>query len=303
MFWRLYRTGMSRPWQTGLRAGGLIQFDDLYEPLNERPPRGVWRVAQPIWGLEPDPPAWIGEVIAGFGEFLAAADIERLTDHLAADATAVRDVSLPCRVWLSDRPGGGVTIRFDCNGELSERSPLKGRLRVDSDGELAGIVYRLHPDPASQVEAGLVARGGPLERTEHGWRARFALRDTITGLDARMADGNLVKGLSLTWPAAGHEKEVRAEQEAWAGQERRAGRPVDATLTVSVADDFAAVIAAVDDLAAATLAGDSDALADAPFRRVAVLRPIFDRLGLASLDWCCLDADHLPPPVLHDGAD
>jgi hypothetical protein len=33
-------------------------------------------------------------------------------------------------------------------------------------------------------------------------------------------------------------------------------------------------------------------------RRVAVLRPIFADLGLTPMEWCCLDAEHLPPPRL-----
>ena len=66
---------------------------------------------------------------------------------------------------------------------------------------------------------------------------------------------------------------------------------------MTVAGDFAHLAAAVDRLAAATAAGESDALAALPFRRVAVLRPLFADLGLEPVDWCCLDSAHLPPAV------
>jgi hypothetical protein len=74
--------------------------------------------------------------------------------------------------------------------------------------------------------------------------------------------------------------------------------PVAGTATLDIAADFQILEAALDAIAAETLSGKSDALADAPFRRVALLRPLFDRLGMAPRAWCCLDGDGLPPPRL-----
>ena len=74
--------------------------------------------------------------------------------------------------------------------------------------------------------------------------------------------------------------------------------PVAGTATLDIAADFQILVAAVDAIAAETRAGKSDALADAPFRRVALLRPLFDRLGMAPRERCCLDGAGLPPPRL-----
>jgi len=261
-----------------LETDELVQFDAEHEPLFERPPLGVWQVAKPFAGLSPVEPSWVGQAIGGLSDFLAAVDVERLSDHLAASPVSEHDLHFTCEV-TPNAAAETVDIRFNCDGRLGERAHLKGLLRGGEGTALEGVLSRLHYETAAP--AGLVIRDGSLDRTEAGWRAQFALRDSVSGLDARMGDGRYVRGLTLEWPAD-------TEQS------------VDASLTVTVLDDFAPVIAAIDDLAVATLAGESDALAYAPFRRVAVLRPIFDQLGMAPLDWCCLDADHLPAPVLHD---
>ncbi len=265
-----------------LAAADLMQFDEIYEPLYERPPLDVWKVAPPLAGLAPVEPRWMNQVIGGLGDFLAAVDIERLDTQLAASAAEVAELSFPCQVIARDIARETVNIRFRCEAMLGEATPLKGQLRLAEDGVPEGLISRVRADSAAP--GGMVVSDGVIEQTEQGWRARFTLRDGVTGLNARLANGNLLRGIVLAWPAAGGAVD----------------QPVEATATLSVADDFAPLVAAVDALAEATLAGDSDALANAPFRRVAVLRPIFDELGLGSLDWCCLDADHLPPPVLHE---
>lgn len=260
----------------------MVQFEAEYEPLFERAPKDVWMVAAPFAGLSPVEPSWVSQVIGGLGNFLAAVDIERLSDHLAASSAPERGLSFPCQVVPGDAAGETINIWFQCDASLGERAPLKGQLRGGANGAVEGVLSRLHPETAAP--AGMVVRDGRFERTESGWRARFALRDSVTGFDARMGDGNYLRDLVLDWPA------VDGVAEA----------PVAATITMTIADDFAIVVAAIDDLAEATLAGESDALAYAPFRRVAVLRPIFDQIGFEPMDWCCLDADHLPPPVHHD---
>ncbi len=263
----------------------MVQFDDAYEPLFGRDPKAVWVVARPFAGLSPVEPSWVSQTIGGLGDFLAAVDIERLTEHLAATAAPVREVSFPCEIVADAGTTVGVSLWYRCDGRLGERAPLKGQIRANDDGTLEGVISRLHPETAAP--AGLVVDQGTIEQTERGWRAQFTLRDSVTGLGARMGDGSGVRAFVLEWPAL-----PKGSQEV-----------VAATMTLSVANDFAAVIAAVDKMAAATLAGESGALSNAPYRRVAVLRPIFEELGMAPLDWCCLDADHLPSPVLHDEAD
>lgn len=263
----------------------FMDYDEIYEPLYDRPPLGIWRVAAPIWGLPPKPPLWLRQVIGGLGDFLATSDIKRLTDHLAGHPTSAVERTVSCQVIPEDESVENIKIRFACVDGLGERAPLKGRLRGAVGGTLEGLLGRLRAD--NTAPAGLRVYNGRLGRSPLGWRAEFVLRDTITGLDARLGDGRLLRGLVLDWPAG----------------DSGDRQPRDATMTLSVTDDFAPVVAAIDRLAAATLAGESDALGDAPFRRVAVLRPIFADLGMTPLDWCCMDADHLPPPQLHPDAE
>jgi hypothetical protein len=65
-------------------------------------------------------------------------------------------------------------------------------------------------------------------------------------------------------------------------------------------DDFAPAAAAVQDFAARTFAGKLDAFSARPFRRAAVLGPLFAELGLEHAS-CCLDDESLPPPLLESG--
>lgn len=267
---------------TAMVSDEMVQFNDEHEPLIAPEPKATWVVARPFAGMKPVEPSFVGQSIAGLGDFLAAVDIERLTEHLAASPAPVRELEFACEIVSIDDGADTTNVWFQCEGKLGERAPLKGQLRIGWNGAIEGVLSRLHPEAA--MPAGLVVDEGSIEQTADLWRARFTLRDQITGLGARMGDGNGVRELVLEWPA----NDLVPDQ------------TLPATMTVKVADDFAPVVAAVDDLAAATLAGESDALAYAPYRRVAVLRPIFDALGMAPMEWCCLDADHLPAPVLHD---
>ncbi len=245
----------------------LLLFDDIYEPLYERPPAAVWSVAKPFAGMPAVEPHWLRRTIAGLGDFLALADIQRLDSRLRTLSTARRQVTSRCDVQAGS---GGAEFGFSCEPFAAGGLVLRGRLRSDGSGS----VSRLRSDSAAP--GGLAVEGGTLERDDGGWQAHFALRDTVTGLGARAASGDAWLSVSLTWDGSG---EGRA--------------------TVELADDFAALTAAVTTLAERTLAGESDALGNAPFRRVAVLQPLFADLGIDIATWCCLDASHLPPARLH----
>ena len=268
--------GLSR--LVALADTDLLQFDERTEPLYERPPLETWRVAAPLAGVGLVEPAWINQVIAGLGDFLAAADIERLDARLAAAAGPGRTQSFACEVTPGAAEAGALAVLFRCDDTAALGLLLKGRLRANADGAAEGFIDRVQS--TSAAPGGLALARATVARDGESWRARFALTDSVTGLNARLADGALLRRVELSWPA------------------EAAGGTVAAAATLTVADDFALLAAAVDRLAAATLAGDSDALDDAPFRRVSVLRALFADLGIAPLDWCCLDADHLPPPRL-----
>lgn len=60
----------------------------------------------------------------------------------------------------------------------------------------------------------------------------------------------------------------------------------------------AAVSAAVDELATATVNGESDALSDKPFRRDVIVPALLARLGLGRHMVCCANDAHLPAPEI-----
>ncbi len=270
----------------------LVYFDEIYEPLIERPPLETWKVAPPLLGLAPVVPHWLRRVVAGLGDFFAAADIERLDAGLAEGAAPRREITVSCTVKSDPATDIGRVLVFRCDDPDSIGLVLNGRLRAQPDGTAEGIIYRTRSDSAAP--GGLTLEDAQLVRTDTGWRAHFRLRDIPTGLNARLADGNRVAGITLSWPEAGSEPEARP------GSAPEANEPVAATATLTVAEDFPRLIEAVKRLAADSRAGRTDALDAKPFRRVALLRPIFADLGLGPMDWCCLDSDHLPPAQLHN---
>ena len=256
----------------------LIRFDEIYEPLYERTAAVKWKVAAPFSGLPPVEPSWINKVIAGLGGFLAAADIERLDRHLRAGDVGDLVVEVPCEM-KSSKEELAVALTFSCAPADMVQFALAGLLRVDRDGAVHGMISRLRPDSAAP--GGFAFENATVEREGNEWRVEFGLRDTASGLRARSGTGNAIRRIRLAWIGG------------QSGPTKETG-----TAIVTMADDFASLVTAIDELAAETREGRSDALDDTPFRRVAVLRPIFKALSIAPMAWCCLEAEHLPAPVL-----
>jgi hypothetical protein len=275
------RTGMNASMRqlVAMVSPDLLVFDDALEPLYERKASEVWRVPSPLAGMPRVAPHWINTVIDGLGGFLANADIEALDERLfalALDRPGGRRLDVPCTV--TTRGGTREELRAIFHCDRTAGLTLNGRLRGEADGGASGLIDRLRAGASGP--GGLAVEDATLSRTEAGWTARFRLRDVVTGLNLRIAGGNAVRAITLRWPSGPTDA------------------PVAATATLDVATDFQVLEAAVDAIATETRARRSDALADAPFRRVALLRPLFDRLGMAPRTWCCLDGDRLPPPRL-----
>jgi hypothetical protein len=66
--------------------------------------------------------------------------------------------------------------------------------------------------------------------------------------------------------------------------------------------DFAAVDRAVDALARSTKSGESDALADRPFRRAVLVPALFSRLGIEPVATCCTNPVGMPLAAVDAGA-
>jgi hypothetical protein len=67
---------------------------------------------------------------------------------------------------------------------------------------------------------------------------------------------------------------------------------------VTVVDDFAAVVAAVERMVSASAASASDLFANAAFRRATLLPALFGELRMRPLTWCCVNDAGMPPPVM-----
>jgi hypothetical protein len=63
---------------------------------------------------------------------------------------------------------------------------------------------------------------------------------------------------------------------------------------------YARLERAVAELEQDNLAGSNDAFSAAPFRRAAVMKSLFARLGLPVRDWCCLDPGRMAAPAADD---
>jgi hypothetical protein len=323
------------------------QIPAQLEPLNARPPLERWGFDGSFGGGR-----GVGDgdvsgagaaerLVAGLGQFLAAADLRRLDEQLFArgeGAGARRETfSAPCRL-LPRRRGAGVDrIKFRCaeapdaGGSAAPAMTLAGRVYLDAGRVTGGTVERLAAGGEEVVDLAVVA--GRVRAAGDRWVAALTVARKTSGLHARRADGAALERLEISWwqepqepPPAGDGEAPAAGASEYPGPPARQAEaaesdevsppepesPAEAPAAEPAAvageasavfrDDFAALAAAVDELAAKTARGDSDALSAAPFRRAAVLPALFAALGFAPREWCCLDGSWMPPPLLDAGA-
>jgi hypothetical protein len=237
----------------------------VFEPLNPRPPLEVWTADA---GDDKGP----GRLITGLADFLTTDDIQRLDAALFARGSrpgAPRErQTTPCEVTVQPRGETGERIKLRC-------SALEARIYLEDGRVSGGTIERLE------------APGGTLRDLDvtGGWAVvaggrrdlEITVAQKLTGLHARRADGDAVEMLKLSWREGTGEAEI-----------------------VFLAD-FDPAATAVQDLATRTFARHLDAFSSRPFRRAAVLGPLFTELGLAH-DFQDDSADPgLPPPLLESG--
>lgn len=269
-----------------------LAIEDVLEPLYERPPHDVWSWPAGIGGWNGAIPSWFDGFIAGLADYFAPQDIARLDHHIYRQAVAAgrptRDVSAACTVTKTvsviDTP-----LTFSCGGNASSGADFGFVLRAGLEG--AGPMGRI-----SEFNLGAVGGAGDIEivsgaatRIGTVWRAELAVRAVNGGFNAReqgpriharLANGETIHRVTLEWP------------------DLNAGETGAGVGTVTLIDDFALIGEAVDWMVAETLAGRLDSLSNRAFRRVAVLAPIFDRLGMDAQPWCCTDSAGFPAPIL-----
>lgn len=241
-----------------------------FEPFEPRPPREVWYLPEAQ-------PELIPRLIAGLSWFLAVPDIRRLDALLRQEAAPTVRYRGACRMARADLGGALTEYRFRCDArEQAMGVAMRGHVQVRDGAVVGGSVSPLRVGGQPDLANLRVARGA-FERTDAGVGLRVELEERSAGLHARLPDGNAIRGLEIVWPDA----------------DEAAGE-FGAEAMATVADDFAAVVAAVQ----AMRERASDALTARPLRRVALMRELFAELGAEPVIWCCLDDGKLPPARL-----
>jgi hypothetical protein len=233
-----------------------------FDPLVLRGALDTWRVDDAALGQR---------AVAGLADFIAEADILRLERQLSTQArrthSARRDLASPCTLSLQRVPPRVERLHFEC---APAPGPAVDALRLSGDVELSGGVVVSGRLPRLQLgEQGELRE---LELVEAAPAMHGGQRSLLFTLRARGADGNAIERVELRWSGA------------------------TASAHVVVIDDFAPVKAAVQGLLEAGLHGQFDGFDALPFRRARLMPALFDRLGLAPMQWCCLDTAAMPPP-------
>lgn len=261
-----------------------VDVPAAFDPLTPRPALETWSVAEP---------ATLARLVAGLSDFLAEADVRRVDAHLYGAVTRrkVQRMSYgsTCDMRRTPRSARAYRVDFACSARSAsdERGvTVQGRFYGDGAKVTAGRLDRLKFINGTQAGGELTdidIASGTLVRS--GARSVATLRLARAGGHARRGNGNTIETMRLTWSDAGPGKDSQAS--ASAGE-----------ATLSVVDDFAPVEAAIEQMVRGTGAGHLDVFADKPFRRASLMPALFQRMGMKSLAWCCLDDAGMPPPVM-----
>lgn len=245
------------------RLDGLVRSSHVpafFEPLNPRPPLEVWTADG---GDDKGP----GRLITGLADFLTGEDVRRLDAALFARGShpgAPRESrTMPCEVAVQPR-GAGERVKLRCDG-------LEGRIFLEGGRVTGGTIDRLEASGGALRDLDVV--DGSVESTGH---LEITVAQKLTGLHARRADGQSVELVRLSWQGS-------------------SGKAIVIFLA-----DFAPAAAAVQALAARTADGGLDAFSSRPFRRAAILAPLWTDLGLKH-GFERLAEANLPPPLLESG--
>ena len=152
---------------------------------------------------------------------------------------------------------------------------LPANIPVLHNGDVVGGAVERIGFGARAVLSNLAIGAGELQLKDDRAVLELSLLDRATGLRARLSDGNALGPIRIVWRPDG-----------------QAAMP--ATAEASIIRDFDLVATAVRAMARGTEANESDALSAKPFRRASLMPALFEQLGIAPADWCCLADAHLP---------
>ncbi|MGH8704380.1 MAG: hypothetical protein ACREUO_03065, partial [Burkholderiales bacterium] len=218
-------------------------------------------------------------------QFIAAADILALDRWLTEKYERARGkaqaVRVPCRVIERARGMRPAQIQFACVGPAGALPDiaLSGWLEREDEQVVGGTFDRSNPSRSGVRDVNVMPAA--IARTADGSEIQLILKHG--GLKLRIADGSAVERVTLRWPAA---------------QRVSAGEPVTGIADVWLLDDFAPVAKAIGEIADESHSGRGDAFTAQPFRRAAVMKALFAKLGMPARSWCCLDAADMPAPAV-----
>jgi hypothetical protein len=213
--------------------------------------------------------------VTGWAKFFAADDFRALDAHLLRQRksdNAQRSVYRGLCTGVRDASGTGG-FKFQCSSDASVAGVhLAGRFDDSGSGRIDWVNF----GPAGQVRD--VVLDGSIQRAGSQYSMRAVPKRK--GLEARLSDGRALESVELRWLAE--------------TPEAKQSKPLEATVEVTVIDDFALARRAVDRLLA-----NHPALFDgAPLARANLMRALFSELGMAERSWCCIDDAGMPPAAL-----
>ncbi len=264
--------GSLTPEQTAL-LGGVVLHSAIpapFEPLNPRPPLETWTLD----GDERD--VALERLVSGLAAFLAESDVRSLDERLftsgSAPGTPRRHEAADCR-FAARRGGAGEIdrLKLDCQGSLT----LRGRIYLARGRVMDGEIETATIDGVPEL-ADLAIQGGEVAATGGEAKVRLALVQKGSGRRARRPSGDAVERLDLLWRDSG-------------------GDVLDGRAELTFLTDFAVASRAIETLVRSTAAGESDALADRPFRRTVLVPPLLAQLGTPPAS---APVAGLPPAVL-----
>jgi mono/diheme cytochrome c family protein len=230
-------------------------------------------------------------LLSGLSEFIADADVRRLSSHLVQQAAAGKaartSYESQCELTRTPRSVNAYRIDFVCSAQqgAAGAATLNGRLYIEGRAPVHGSIDRVTLSDDARRAGDL--RDVDLARATveaHGERRKITAQLTRGGMQARRADGNALNMLQLVW------------------DEPARGAPGNAVMrgraTLSVIHDFAPLHTVVENMVRETAAGKLDVFSKAPFRRASVLPVLFERAGMKPLAWCCVSDAGMPMPIM-----
>ncbi|HEX3529735.1 MAG TPA: hypothetical protein VH988_21970 [Thermoanaerobaculia bacterium] len=242
--------GSLDPEQTTLLGGVVLHssIPAVFEPLNPRPPLETWSLDG---GFE--------RLVSGLAAFLAERDVRDLDARLraAAPASPRRRLAADCRLVPRRSAAGEIDrLKLECQSGQGDFT-LQGRLYLAAGRVTGGEIESVTIGGAAELADLAVESREPVAGVIH-----LTLLQKGSGLRARRPNGDAVERLDLAWRDSG-------------------AATLNGRAELTFLSDFAAVDRVVDAMVRSTAAGESDAFADRPFRRSALVPALLAQLGAA----------------------